>query len=110
MGLFGLAAYTTAQRTKEIGIRKVLGARVPGIIALVMASFVKWVLISNALAWPLAYLGTKKWLEEYAYRINMDVRVFIMATLTSLTVAALTVCFQAVKAARTNPIDTLRYE
>ncbi|MBN2246373.1 MAG: ABC transporter permease [Candidatus Aminicenantes bacterium] len=110
LGLFGLAAFTAEQRTKEIGIRKVLGASSPRIIRLLLKEFVILVGIANLIAWPIAYLIMKRWLMDFAYRISPSVLIFITAGTLTLLVAILTVSFQAVKAALADPIRSLRYE
>ncbi|MFC2157005.1 ABC transporter permease [Acidobacteriota bacterium] len=110
LGLFGLAAFTAEQRTKEIGIRKVLGASISGIILLLSKEYTKWVLIANVIAWPVSYVLMKSWLQDYEYRITMGIPIFIVAALISFLVAQLTVGYQAVRSARSDPIDSLRYE
>jgi len=110
LGLFGLAAFTAEQRTKEIGIRKVLGASVPGVVLLLSKEFIKWVLIANVIAWPVAYLAMGRWLENFAYRVSLGWGVFIAAAVLALGIALITVGFQAAKAALANPSDALRYE
>jgi len=110
LGLFGLAAYTAEQRTKEIGIRKVLGASIPGIIVLLSREYAKWVLAANLLAWPFAYLFLKGWLKDFAYRIPLSAAFFIAAGVATVVLAQLTVGFQALKAARTDPAVSIRYE
>jgi len=110
LGLFGLAAYTAEQRTKEIGIRKVLGSSVMQIIILLSKEFVKWVLISNIIAWPVAYLIMDKWLDEFAYRINIGISAFIITGFAALIIAILTISYQAVKAALSDPVKSLKYE
>ncbi len=110
LGLFGLAAFTAERRTKEIGIRKVLGASVSGIIALLSKEFVKLVLVANVMAWPVAYGMMNKWLQDFAYRIDISWWVFALAGGLALIVALLTVSAQAIKAALANPVETLRYE
>lgn len=110
LGLFGLAAFTAEQRTKEIGIRKVLGATSPRIIRLLLKEFVILVGIANLIAWPIAYLVMKRWLTDFAYRISPNILIFITAGTLTLMVALLTVSFQAVKAALADPIRSLRYE
>jgi len=110
LGLFGLAAFTAEQRTKEIGIRKVLGATSPRIIRLLLKEFVVLVAIANLIAWPIAYLVMKRWLTDFAYRISPNILIFIFAGTLTLMVALLTVSFQAVKAALADPIRSLRYE
>jgi len=110
LGLFGLASYMTEQRTKEIGIRKVLGASVGSILLLTTKQFILLVLIANIVAWPLAYYLMSNWLLDFAYRINIGFETFIAAAVVTLFIAILTVSFQAIKAAITNPVKSLRYE
>jgi putative ABC transport system permease protein len=110
LGLLGLAAYTAEQRTKEIGIRKVLGASVSEIIFMLTKEFTKWVLIANIIAWPIAYFFMNEWLENFAYRISLSIWVFVLAGISALLIAVLTVSYQAVKAALANPVESLRYE
>ncbi|MDH5468073.1 MAG: ABC transporter permease, partial [Candidatus Aminicenantes bacterium] len=110
LGLFGLASFMTEQRTKEIGVRKVLGASVPGVIVLLTKEFSKWVIIANVFAWPVAYYAMNKWLSNYSYRVPIFWWIFLAAGAVALIVASLTVSYQAVKAARANPADALRYE
>jgi putative ABC transport system permease protein len=110
MGLFGLAMFYAEQRTREIGIRKALGATVSDIALMLSKSFVKWVLVANIFAWPLAYWFTKDWLEDYPYRIDVGVGLYALAGLLALAIALLTVSYQTIKAARGNPVDALRYE
>ncbi len=110
LGLLGLAAFVTEQRTKEIGIRKALGASVPEVVALLSAQFAKWVLIANVIAWPLAYLIMNKWLQNFAYRTDLTVWIFISSGCIALAIAILTVGLHAVKAATANPVEALRYE
>ncbi|QHT71343.1 FtsX-like permease family protein [Rhodocytophaga rosea] len=110
LGLFGLAAYTTEQRSKEIGIRKVLGASIWGVVHLLSKDFLKLVLIANLIAWPLAWYVMSRWLEDFAYQISLDAWVFILAGMMAIVTALLTVLYQAVKAAHTNPVESLRSE
>jgi putative ABC transport system permease protein len=110
LGLLGLAAFITEQRTKEIGIRKVLGASVPEIIILLSKEFTKWVIIANLLAWPLAYYLMNNWLKEFAYRINITLWIFISSGVLALVIALLTVSTNAIKAATANPVKSLKYE
>jgi putative ABC transport system permease protein len=110
LGLFGLASYMAEQRHKEIGIRKVLGADVSSLVSLLSKDFTKSVLLANALAWPLAYFAMSKWLQNYAYRIHLNIWMFVAAGLMVLVIALVTVSYQAVKAALSDPIDSLRYE
>jgi putative ABC transport system permease protein len=110
MGLFGLATFMVERKTKEVGIRKALGSSTRGIILLLASEFMKWVLIANILAWPLAYLGMQNWLQNFAYHIDIYYLFFILASLISLLIAFLTVFYQAYSAARLNPVKSLRYE
>jgi ABC-type antimicrobial peptide transport system permease subunit len=110
LGLFGLASYATEQRTKEIGIRKVLGASVSGIVGLLSRDFLKLVGVSLIIAVPLVIYGMNKWLEDFAYRIALDWGVFVLAGIIVLLIAFLTVSLQGVKAALANPIKSLRSE
>jgi putative ABC transport system permease protein len=110
LGLFGLASFTSEQRTKEIGIRKVLGASVLKIAMLLTLDFTKWILVASLVAWPIAYWISRKWLEDFAYRIHFPFVAFLIATLVAFIIALLTVSYQALKAAVSNPVDVLRYE
>jgi putative ABC transport system permease protein len=110
LGLFGLASFTSEQRTKEIGIRKILGATVSNITVLLCREFFLLVLVSNLIAWPTAYFLMKNWLQSYAYRTSLSVLIFIAAMAIALIVAFLSVGFQAIRAATTSPINCLRYE
>jgi putative ABC transport system permease protein len=110
LGLFGMASFSAEQRTKEIGIRKVLGATVPEITFSLIREFGKWVLLANLIAWPLAYFAMNRMLETYAYRISLDVWIFLVAGVAALILAVATVSYQSIKAALTNPVKTLRYE
>jgi putative ABC transport system permease protein len=110
LGLFGLASYATEQRTKEIGIRKVLGASVAGIVGLLSKDFLKLVGIALVIAIPLAFYGMNQWLADFAYRIPMDWGLFVLAGVAVLIIAFFTISIQSVKTALTNPIDSLRNE
>jgi putative ABC transport system permease protein len=110
LGLFGLASFIADQKTKEIGIRKVLGASVTRIVKNLNKSFLKWVLIANLIAWPIAWFAMNRWLENFAYRIGLSWWMFVLAAVLAVFIALLTVSFQTVKAALKNPIDSLRYE
>ncbi len=110
LGLFGLAIYTTEQRTKEIGIRKVLGASVLQITNMLSKDFLKLVLIACVIAFPLSYWLMQKWLQDFAYRINISWWVFALAAVIALFIALATVSFQAVKAALANPVKSLKVE
>ncbi len=110
LGLFGLATYATKQRTKEIGIRKVLGASVPSVVRMISREFVALVVISNLLAWPVGYLMLRRWLQNYAYRCELGLEIFVLAGLGSLFVAGLAVGLHTVRAAWANPLESIRYE
>ncbi len=110
LGLFGIATYTAERRTKEIGIRKVLGASVTGIVSLLSKEFLKLVVISNVIAWPVVYFAMNKWLDNFAYRIEPGWTLFILAGSIAVIIALLTVSYQAIRAALTNPVESLRYE
>ena len=110
LGLLGLTAYTAEQRTKEVGIRKILGASSPGIVFLLAKEFGKLVVAANLLAWPIAYYVMGIWLQDFSYRIHLEVWVFSFGTLMTFAIAFLTVSYQAIKAASANPADSLRYE
>jgi putative ABC transport system permease protein len=110
LGLFALSAFTSEQRTKEIGIRKVLGASISTISLLLSKDFLKLVLISNLIAWPVAFYLMNSWLNNFAFRINISFDVFIISSFVALLIALMTVAFQAVKAALNNPVRALKYE
>ncbi len=110
LGLFGLASFAAAKRTKEIGIRKVFGASIPKIVGLLVREFLWLVLIANLIAWPLAYAAMRGWLQSFAYRISLDIGFFLLAGLLTLCIALLTVIYQSIRAACANPVDSLRYE
>lgn len=110
LGLFGLASFTAAQRTKEVGIRKSLGASISNIILLFLKEFAKWVFIANVLAWPVAYYAMSRWLQNFAYRTDIGIGVFILSGGLALLIALFTVGYQSVKAGRANPVDALKYE
>ena len=110
LGLFGLVAFTAQQRTKEIGIRKVLGAGLVSIVQMLTADFLTLVLIAALVAFPIAWIVMNKWLQNFAYRINLQWWMFLSAGAAAIFIALLTVCFQAVKAAVANPADSLRAE
>ncbi len=110
LGLFGLAAFVTEKRIKEIGIRKVLGASIFEIVILLSKEFTKWVLLANIIAWPVAYLVMNNWLQDFAYRIELSWTIFIISALLALIIALTTVSYQAIKAAIANPVESLKYE
>ena len=110
LGMFALASFNTEQRTKEIGVRKVLGASVSGIVFLFTKDFLKLVLVAVVFATPLAYLILDRWLEDFAYRVSINPLIFIVSAVTTFLIALITIAFQAVKAANANPVKSLRYE
>ncbi len=110
LGLSGLASFTAEQRTKEIGIRKVLGASVAGIVALLSKEFTRWVLVANIIAWPGAYWVMSRWLQNFAYRTSFGIGIFFLSALIAFVIALTAVSYQAVKAAIANPVEALRYE
>jgi putative ABC transport system permease protein len=110
LGLFGLATFTAEQRTKEIGIRKVLGATVTGIVTLLSKDFLKLVFIAFVIATPIAWYMMNKWLQDFAYKVNISVWVFVLAAVLSIAITIVTVSFRAIKAAVNNPVDSLRSE
>jgi putative ABC transport system permease protein len=110
LGIFGLSSFSAEQRTKEIGIRKVMGASVSGITLLLSKQFSRWVLVANIIAWPIAYYAMFKWLQNFAYRTGLNLLVFIVAGILALVVASLPVGYQALKAAHNNPVEALRTE
>ena len=110
LGLFGLASFMADRRTKEIGIRKTNGATTNHILRLLSLDFTKWVLLANIIAWPLTWLAMRKWLENFAYRIDIPLWVFLIAGVLAFIIAILTVSYHAVRASRQNPSMSLRYE
>jgi putative ABC transport system permease protein len=110
LGLFGLALFMTEQRTKEIGIRKVLGASVIDILSLLSSSFTKWLIIANVIAWPAAWFAMTKWLHSYAYHIDISFLTFFIAGSITLIITLLTISLITIKAAVANPVESLRYE
>ncbi|MFC2133205.1 ABC transporter permease [Bacteroidota bacterium] len=110
LGLFGLSSFTAEQKTKEIGIRKTLGASMPGLLILLTKEFIKWIFVSMAIAWPIAYFVMKKFLDNYAYKIDLTWDIFFLASAISILISIITVGYQTIKAAYSNPVDALRYE
>lgn len=110
LGLFGLAAFTAEQKTKEVGIRKVLGASVTSITRMLSRQFAIWVLVANIIAWPVAYYVLNKWLQDFVYKIDITVWPFILAGIIAFLIAVLTISFQSIKAAIANPVESLKYE
>ncbi|MBN1949016.1 MAG: ABC transporter permease [Candidatus Cloacimonetes bacterium] len=110
LGLFGLAAFTVEQRLREIGIRKVMGSTTFQLIFLLSLDFTRLIILANIFAWPLAFFSMRNWLQNFAYRTNMELWIFLMAAFIALLIAFLTVSFQTLKASRINPADVLKYE
>lgn len=110
LGLFGLAAYTAEQRTREIGIRKVLGASVESIVLLLSRDFLRPVLVGYLVAVPLAYIAAQRWLDDFAFRIDLSPAIFVLAGLASVVIALTTVSIQALRSAFSDPVESLRYE
>lgn len=110
LGLFGLASFAAERRVKEIGIRKVLGATVENIVAMLSKDFVKLVLIANLVAWPITYFAVRAWLQDFAYRISISWWVFVTAGVGAILIALFTVSFQALRAARSNPVQSLKID
>lgn len=110
LGLFGLTVFSAEVRIKEIGIRKVLGASGSSIILLLSKDFVLWVLLANILAWPTAYLAMNKWLQNFAYRVDINIWTFVLSALAAFLIALATISYQAFKTAVSNPVNSLKYE
>ncbi|MCP4728407.1 MAG: hypothetical protein GY863_25445 [bacterium] len=110
MGLYGLTLFTAKRKTKEIGIRKVLGSSIPKLLIMLSKSFIKTIMIANMIAWPLAYYVVNSWLESFNYRVEVGITLFIAGTIIALIIAFGTISSQTVKAAAANPVDSLRYE
>ncbi len=110
IGLLGLASFAVERRTKEISIRKVLGASVHGLVLMLSGEFARWVAIANLIAWPVAYYAMTHWLQNFAYRTNLSVWPFILSALLMLGLTGLTVSYHAIKSAMARPVDALRYE
>jgi putative ABC transport system permease protein len=108
LGLFGLASYSAEKRIKEVGIRKVLGASLQNIVLMLSKDFLKYVIIATVIAWPLAWWAVHKWLQDYAYRVNISWWIFLSAGLIAVLIALVTISFQAIKAAVSNPVKSLR--
>jgi putative ABC transport system permease protein len=110
LGLFGLSTFSAEQRTKEIGIRKAVGASIISVVLLLIREFTKWVFLAVLIAWPLGYFIVNEWLKNFAYRTALGLDTFLLPALLALLIAVLTVSYQAVKTALANPLDSLRYE
>jgi putative ABC transport system permease protein len=110
LGLLGLTAYTLERRTKEIGIRKVLGASALRIVLMFSRDFLKEILLANIIAWPAVYWAISRWLQNFAYRINISIWSFVISGILIVCISLTTIGYQALKAAVANPVDSLRYE
>ena len=110
IGVFGLTSYSIAGRTKEIGVRKVLGASIPEIVNMISWDFLKWVLAANVFAWPVAWFAMNRWLLDFSYRIKINLWMFVVSGTLTLMIALLTVGCQALRAATANPVESLKYE
>ena len=108
-GLFGLAAFMAEQRTKEIGVRKVMGASEKGIVLFLSKDFIKLVLIAIAISTPIAYLLMTRWLESFAFTVDVGPGIFVLSGLISILIALLAVSYQSIKASKANPVDVLKY-
>ncbi len=108
LGLYGLVAYTTEQKAKEIGIRKVMGASIPSIIFSLTKEFAGWILLANLLALPIGFFIVNKWLENFVYRIDINIDLFLLAGALSLLIAFFTICYETFKAARVNPVESIK--
>ncbi|MCK5078254.1 MAG: FtsX-like permease family protein, partial [Calditrichia bacterium] len=110
LGLFGLASFTVEQKTKEIGIRKVMGASIAGIVMLLSKEFAKWVAIASLIGFPIAYFSMQNWLSNFVYRTSIHFYTFIVAAFIVILIALFTISFQTIKAAVANPVKALKYE
>lgn len=110
LGLFGLVSFTAELKIKEIGIRKVLGASTGSVVLLLSIEFIKWIILANIVAWPLAWFIVNKWLQNFAYKANIGWIVFLLYSFITMLIAIFTFIFQTVKTACANPMDSLRYE
>ena len=110
LGLFGLTAFGVQRRTKEIGIRKVLGASITNVTVMLIKSFAQWVILANIIAWPLAYYYISKWLENFAYRATIGIDTFLLSALLVLVIAVITVSFKVIRVSLSNPVESLKQE
>jgi putative ABC transport system permease protein len=110
LGLLGLATFTAEQRTKEIGIRKVLGASITSIVSLLSKDFIKLVFIAFIIATPVAWYMMNKWLQDFAYKTNISAWIFLLTAVLAIAITIVTVSFRAIRAAVVNPVDSLRAE
>ncbi|MGC9343151.1 MAG: ABC transporter permease [Bacteroidales bacterium] len=110
LGLFGLAAFEAEKRKKEIGIRKILGSSVTEIASFLVYRFLKWVLLGNIIAWPIAYLFMKNWLNNFSFKVSVNPLLFLIATLISILIAVITVWSRSYHIANMNPAESIKYE
>jgi putative ABC transport system permease protein len=110
LGLLGLASFNTQRRTREIGIRKVLGASTGKITRMFIKDFIKWILLSNMISWPLAWYAISHWLQDFTYKVNLGIVIFVISGILSVFVALITIIFQCLKAASVNPAHSLKQE
>jgi len=110
LGLFGMASFLAEQRKKEIGIRKTLGAFVGSLVLMLVMSLLKWVVAGTLIAWPLSYYSMDNWLQDFAYKTDLNFLIFLFAGIMALLVALATVSYKAIRSANANPVDSLRYE
>ncbi len=110
LGILGLTMYAAEQRTKELGIRKVLGASGTNLMGLLTKELLGIVLLANVIAWPVAYFAMSRWLQDFAYRINIGWWMFALSGCAALLIASLTISYHAIRAVRANPVESLRYE
>jgi len=110
LGLFGLALFTGERRIKEIGVRKVFGAKIFNIVTLLLVDFLRWIFVANLIALPLAYYTMKHWLQSFAYRTTIGLWIFVLSLIISFGIAGITIIYQTIKAATANPVESLRYE
>lgn len=110
LGLFGLASFMAEEKTKEIGIRKIMGASVASLVGIFSREFTKWVLLANLIAWPIAWFYMEKWLNNYAYRIEMPLWVFVAVAALVIIIASITVGHQSWRSATQDPVKSLKYE
>jgi len=110
LGLLGLASFSTEQRSKEIGVRKVLGASTSGLVILLAREFTRWVLLANLIAWPAAFFIMNSWLKKFVFRVPIEFWIFFLAGVLACGIALFTVSFQALKAANADPVKSLKYE
>jgi putative ABC transport system permease protein len=110
IGLFGLALFMAEKRTKEMGLRKALGASVPGLVVLLSGEFIRWIVAANVIAWPVAYVLMNRWLGDFAYRIQLGVGIFLLSGVLVLVISFMTVAAQSIRVAGKNPVESLKYE